>query len=312
MAELKNEFSWSWSRHRAFETCRRQYWLQHYGFWGGWEAEAPSREIYIQKRLNSRPQWIGLVVHEAAEWVLGQVRRGHYPPPDRVVERFRRHAQRMIDDSSRGLYRIKPKRAPGFVDHYYDLGTTAEEWDAACAEIGRQIRGLFENPVFLRLTRVPGRIEEVEQLAQVLVGDVPVWVSLDVLVRDGEGGLVIIDWKTGAAHDPDTVSRQLGVYGVYVMDRYFGIRATQDTKRPVGQLKTMYANLRENTFAVYGIDEAGLRTTTETILESAAAMRAQLADAAENTANEADFPMVPEGSKACAWCPFRRTCGREG
>ena len=201
-------------------------------------------------------------------------------------------------------------RVEEVVDHYYELGTTREEWDASQAEIARQVGGLFDNPVFLRLTRVPGRIEEVERLAQVLVGDVPVWVSLDVLVRDGEGGLVIIDWKTGAAHDPETVSRQLGVYGVYVMDRYFGIRATQQTKRPVGQLKAMYANLRENTFSVYGVDEEGLAATTAAILESAALMREKLTDVPDNSALEEDFPMVDEGSEHCLRCPFRRTCGR--
>ena len=87
MADLRNEFSWSWSRHRAFGDCQRKYWLQHYAFWGGWDPASPPpvREIYIQKRLTSRGLWLGTLVHEAAEFVLGQVRHGRFPPPQWVA-----------------------------------------------------------------------------------------------------------------------------------------------------------------------------------------------------------------------------------
>lgn len=311
MADLKNEFSWSWSRHRAFDSCLRRYYLQHYAFWGGWEPDSPNREVYIQKKLNSRPMWIGTTVHAAAEWVLGQVRRGHYPPPDRVVERFLRGARRAIDESARGLYRFRPKRSPGFVDHYYGLETPDEAWQADLEEIERQIRGLFTNKVFQRLARVPGRIIEVERLEQVEVGGVPVWVSLDVLVSDGAGGYVIIDWKTGREHDAETVAAQLGVYGAYVLDRYLDQRPHTAGDDHVGRIQAMYVNLRSDTFETRPIDREVLERTVRTVQDSASAMRERLEDATENIAREGDFPMVEEGSPACRWCVFRRTCGRE-
>lgn len=311
MADLKNTFSWSWSRHRAFQTCRRLYWHQHYGFWGGWEASSPAREIYVQKKLNSRPQWIGTTVHGAVEWVLGQVVRGNYPEPERVVERFRRKAWRDIEDSARGLYRHMPKKAPGFVDHYYALETPDEVWQADVDEIARQVANVFENPVFLRLSRVPERIVEFERLEQVVVDDVPVWVSLDVLVGDGEGGLVVIDWKTGKEHDTETVVRQLGVYGVYVMDRYFQVPPLSEGPRPVDRIKAMYVNLRETHHEVRTVDPELLDNTVRTIRDSAEAMRSALVRPFENEGRIEDFPMTEEGARACSWCPYRRTCGRE-
>ena len=310
MADLKNEFSWSWSRHRAFETCLRRYYLQHYAFWGGWDPGSEAREIYIQKKLNSRPQWIGTTVHQAAEWVLGQVRRGHYPPPERVVERYERAARRMVDESARGLFRIRPKKSPGFVDHYYDLNTPEDAWEADLQEISRQIRGLFDNRVFLRLTSVPGRIVEVERLEQLFVGDVPVWVSLDVLVSDGEGGFVVIDWKTGRAHDAETVVRQLGVYGAYVVQRYLRQDPGRVEADQLDRVKVMYVNLREETYDTRDLDLAAMRETLATIDTSSARMRELLVDVGENVAKEADFPMLEEGAEACAHCAFRRTCGR--
>ena len=32
MTEIRNEFSWSKSRHENFQTCPRQYYLNYYGY----------------------------------------------------------------------------------------------------------------------------------------------------------------------------------------------------------------------------------------------------------------------------------------
>ena len=82
---FKNEFSWSWSRRSTFESCLRKYYYQHYGFWGGWNTSASpeTRELYIQKKLLTRAQWMGIVVHEAAEWTLKSVTRGSFPLQNR-------------------------------------------------------------------------------------------------------------------------------------------------------------------------------------------------------------------------------------
>jgi len=311
VAELKNEFSWSWSRHRAFQRCLRQYYLLHYGSWGGWDATSPAREVYVQKKLNSRAQWLGIAVHEAAEWVLNEVRRGHFPSPDRLVERTLRRGRIAIEESRAGMYRFNPKRSPGFVDHYYGLEPGEEAWAADLVELERQVRGLFENRVFLRLARVPERIREVERLETLRVEDVPVYVSLDVLVSDGDGGFVIIDWKTGKEHDSETVVAQLGVYGLYVFDRYFRIPPSASVERPVGKVTTMYVNLRTGHHEVHQPTDEVLVGTVEVIRTSAQAMRERLADRRENIAREDDFPRVDAGHPACTSCAFRRTCGRE-
>ena len=311
MAELKNEFSWSWSRHRAFAHCRRLYWLQHYGFWGGWRRGSPAREIYIQKRLNTRPQWLGTQVHEAAEWTLREVLRGAYPPAETVVQRARAQASAMIRDSAAGRYRDDPKRRPGFVEHYYGVPVSDEQWEADLDEIARQVGHLFDNQVFLRLTNVPAQIDEVEELRQVTLDGVPVWVSLDVLVHDADGRRVVIDWKTGRSHDPETVAQQLGIYGAYVASRYFGVDPGGDTAAIDGRILAIHVDLREGKHEVLPVDSTIIAEAVERVRTSAAEMRAALADPAENVAHREHFPMLPEGSEACARCAYRRTCGRE-
>ncbi len=311
MAELKNEFSWSWSRHRTFETCLRKYYLQHYGFWGGWNAGSENREVYIQKKLMNRPMWIGTTVHRSVEWVLNQVREGHFPSVERVVERTLREARRTIDESQRGMYRIQPKRSPGFLDHYYDEGTPEHEWEAAVAEIERQLRALFENRVFLRLTSVPERILEVERLEKLWIDGTLVWVSLDVLVGDGDGGFVIIDWKTGAHHDPEKVKKQLGIYGLYVANRYLDIPVHAFEQAKLPSIQGMYVNLRSSTFETATVDQETAISLLSEVRQSAQRMRALLVDTEGNEAEISDFPMVELGHPECGRCNFRRTCQRD-
>ncbi len=310
---LRNEFSWSWSRHQTFHTCLRRYWLTHYASWGGWDpsASAEVREIYIQKHLCSRPQWIGLLVHDAARFVLQQVRDGRRPHPERIVDQFRRLAHRQVRDSEVGRHRYFPKKYVGFLEHYYEEPVDPEIWSDAIDEITRQVGGLFEDPVFLRLTEVPERIREVERLEQLRVGDVPVWVSLDVLVADGRGGLVVVDWKTGAAPIAEAITSQLGIYALYVLRRYLRARGSSPTPRDLARVKTMYVNLRSGVREVRELRRDHVEQATALVRSSAEAMRARLEHVGDNLADPERFPRLPAGSAACTTCAFRRTCGRE-
>ena len=63
MVELANEFSWSRSRDATFQDCRRKYFYQYYGAWGGWDPGAPTdvRRLYVQDmgaRDDELARWI--------------------------------------------------------------------------------------------------------------------------------------------------------------------------------------------------------------------------------------------------------------
>ena len=78
MSTFKNKFSSSISRDRVFQTCPRQYYLNYYGYWGGWEINAPQRvkQIYVLKQLKNRYMWAGAKVHDCIERTLINLRRG--------------------------------------------------------------------------------------------------------------------------------------------------------------------------------------------------------------------------------------------
>ena len=112
---------------------------------------------------------------------------------------------------------------------------------------------------------------------------------------------MVVDWKTGKSHADAKVDRQLGVYGLYALDRW-----VQDA----GQIKAMHVNLREGSWRTFEFNEALLGSTRAFIGESAGEMKGLLQDVDDNLAFEEDFPLLPEGDPRCGRCRFRGDCGR--
>jgi hypothetical protein len=211
-------------------------------------------------------------------------------------------ARREIQDSEREAWRRYPSRVTAFHEHYYHQQVPPEVWEECLAEIDRQLGVFLSTPVLRRLQAVPHRLVEVEELHSVEVGDVPVWVKLDALVDDGRGGRVVIDWKTGAAHEKEAISAQLGIYGLYC-ESVHGI--------PPERIQAMHVNLRLNSQELHPIDRESLDASAGFIAASASSMRARLQETERNLASPDAFPLLPPDARACGTCPFRRSCDRE-
>lgn len=304
MADLKNELVWSHSRARLFGDCLRAYWFCYYGSWGGWDSRADPeiRQTYLEKKLTRRPMWIGTVVHGVAEEALKRARNRQPWPVEDAVRAAIRGARADIAGSESGDWTSRPARRVGFAEHYYGEAVTPEQWEESLVEIERQIRVLYEHRIFQRLHAVPDRILELEELQRFPVGGQDVYVALDVLVSDGHGGVVIIDWKTGEAHDDDTIAAQLGVYGLYVTR----VRGVAEDR-----VKAMHVNLRHDQETLHRVGPDEIAAAEEEIATTSSAMKARLDDVAGNVARREDHPPLPEGSGRCRTCGFRRVCGRE-
>jgi len=132
MAALLNEFSWSRSRDGTFQECRRRYWFQYYGAWGGWEATADpeTRTIYLLKQLKSRQMWAGEVVHACIQRSLENLQAGVEPMAVDDILSLALDQMRIEWKQSRDhVYRSRPKTLALF-EHEYDVPVSAAEWRA--------------------------------------------------------------------------------------------------------------------------------------------------------------------------------------
>jgi len=290
---------WSFSRYRTFQECRRRYWLNYHAARLGETPDAPERfrEVYTQKYLLSRPQWVGNVVHDVAQEALESLRDGLALDAGAAAAKALARANEEVNASEEGRWREEPREQPGFQEHYYK-SRPWEAWPVTLGDISELVRALYDHAVFRRIVEVPERLVEIEELVEVELRGVPTRVRLDVLIDDGDGGKVVIDWKTGRSHRAEVVRDQLAVYGLYVQEKY------KQTSRG------MYANVRLNNWGLYDLDDELLDRVAAFIQGSYDEMQAADPDPAAVEESEENFSKIPVGSRQCRWCAFRRDCGR--
>ncbi len=130
MSTFKNEFSWSISRDRAFQTCPRQYYFNYYGYWGGWETDASerTRQIYILKNLKNRYMWAGAKVHSCIKHTLINLQRGiSVLDVDQIVDITLNQMREEFRSSREKRYLTHPKTCALF-EHEYEVPVSNDKW----------------------------------------------------------------------------------------------------------------------------------------------------------------------------------------
>ncbi len=306
MADLQNEFSWSKSRHEKFRECRRAYYYAYYGSWGGWEAEPGStvRELYVLKKLSSRWQWAGSVVHESLRQMLNRARAtGDFMPVDRLVQRTRERARSQWSTSREKSYWREASRITGLVEHEYGEPVANEDWKRLYDHvIDGSLRAFYASETLDEIRRTPReRWLTVDELDSWAFEGTRIWVAIDFAYRDASGRVHVLDWKTGKERGVDHV--QVGIYALYAQ-RKWGV----PVDGVVGGLVYLVGDGAAERVSV-AADAAALDACTGQMRASIAEMKAALADPARNVAAVAAFPQL-DAREACRRCPFRRPCGR--
>ncbi len=297
---LKNTFQWSMSRHRTFRECPRQYWFNHYGFWGGWnyDVDPRTRDVYVLKQLKSRPTWVGEVVHDCIKHSIENLSRGiPVLPTARILEITRNRMRNDFRVSRDGLYRDNPKHACGLFEHEYRVAVTDEEWRDCAEQVDRSLVTFYASPVWEELcSKLPGDFLEIERFSNFVLDGATVTVKLDCAVRDTDH-VVVWDWKTGRRESPDA-HLQLACYAFYVHQAY-GI--------PIHRVVMRRFELSSGTVYERKIAEREMTEVLDIVRGSIADMQTMLDDRERNLAREDRFPKE-ERREVCSRCNFLRVC----
>jgi CRISPR/Cas system-associated exonuclease Cas4 (RecB family) len=281
-------FSWSASRHDAFATCRRRYYYAYY-------ASLEDEEVRRLKKLSALPLWAGSVVHDAIESFL---RTNDALPSPEEQEAFVRsvvHSGMVSDwrESEAGSLRFR------LFEHEYGVPVEQEDKRIAVTTVMRSLRSFFRAETLGRALEV-GRERwlALEDLVSFHVGDVEVFLRMDLAYRDRDGRVVIVDWKTGR-NEGRFNEVQVAGYALYATEKGW-----------VGEAEEISTEL-----SYLVVPKAVRRRVTRKMVEharsfiarSARDMRALLLDPVQNLARLEDFPMV-ERPQVCRRCNFRRLC----
>jgi hypothetical protein len=301
VADRLNEFSWSRTRDNAFQECRRRYYFQYYGAWGGWDAAADSmaRTLYILKQLGTRQMWAGRLVHEAIERSLLALRHGFALSEPSLIEDTVRQMREEWKGSRAGAYRESPKR-PGLFEHEYRVPVRAGDWQALRDHVVRCLRNFHRLPVLADVKRTPTeRWIMIEDIGSFVWEGARVFTAPDFGYWDHRDRLQLLDWKTGG--NGGEAGLQLGGYALYALE-VLGV--------DLSRVDLLEVNLREGKVTVHPWDEASLDRVREHVRLSIRSMKAYLRDPERNLAAEADFEKA-EDLRICRWCNFRGVCRPE-
>jgi hypothetical protein len=307
---FENTFSWSTNRSNLFRECKRKYYLNYYGYWEGWDSSSDERvqQIYLLKKLQNRHMWIGTLVHESIERVLKYLRSDRVLEEDEVVDQMVNRMREEFDDSRRGKYRLDPKNTLGLTEHEYGEQIDDPEWVRIREKGVRCLRNFFSSDTyrFLRSSApeewlaVEGDVSGGGAVADSFeMGDLTVWLKLDLAFRRADGEVEIVDWKTGKS-DPDF--RQLYCYGYYAW-KVWG-EDPSDITLTIEKLSS-----EERHQEPFSFDK--LTSLEDTVKDDVVDMKELLVEPEENRAREEDFPMV-DNLNICRNCRFRKICYPEG
>ena len=319
-------FSWSASRHDTFASCKRRYYYSYY-------ASLDDPEIQRLKKLSALPLWAGSVVHDNIEAFLRTNDR--LPSPDdqeafirKVVHSGMLADWRTSEACSAQGGKPSPEGPPGaagatdgrpsggrsaaappgpplaeqpfrLFEHEYQIPVEQEDKRLAVNIVMRSLKHFFKSETLRRALEV-GRERwlALEDLVSFHVGEVEVFLRMDLAYRDHDGRVVIVDWKTGR-NEGRFNETQVAGYALYATERAW-----------VGepeQISTELSYLVIPKTVRRSVNRKAIDNARSFILKSAGTMKALLADPLQNLARLEDFPMI-DRPQVCRRCNFRRLC----
>lgn len=300
MSKIRNEFSWSKSRDEVFQTCPRQYHFSYYGYWDGWEKDAPARtrQIYILKNLKNRHMWAGEKVHECIKHTLRNLQRGiSILDVDPIVSITLNQMREEFRSSKEKRYLVYPKTCALF-EHEYDVELEDAEWKRVADNVEQCLRNFYSSEIFSMLQAVPRqRWLEIEDFSSFYLDRTRIWVVIDCSFRT-EDGATIIDWKTGRGFDTG-VSLQLACYAMYAVKKW--------RLRPE-RVKLIEYNLLANQRGEFSINAGEIENATAYIRGSIADMQSLLVDMENNVPKGERFFRKVRDEKIRERCNFRKVC----
>ncbi len=312
MAELKNEFSWSFSASEDFDECRRRRYWSKYAMWGGWGEGATElqKTAYRLSKMANRFSILGDAVERAVMWVLRQKQAGCDATVDGAYEaEAKPYLNRCWAESKKQLWRQNPKACCCLREHYYGELDAAREKEAVGQMIVRAktcIRNFMES-VLPRIGGIP-REQEVPvaragagSAESFLYEGIKVYAIPDHVYNDGEL-THIHDWKSG--REKESHNDQLALYALWANARH---------GRAPENIRTHIEYLASGRTATVAVTAERIEQVKERIRASADEMAEYLVegDRARNEPLPAEEWELTAGRGACRNCNFLELCKPE-
>jgi len=243
--------------------------------------------------------WAGAKVHDCINHTLTNLRRGiSVLDVDQIVEITLNQMREEFRSSREKRYLTHPKSCALF-EHEYETPVSNGEWKRVAESMELCLRNFYSSETFGMLKELPQQMWlEVEDFSSFHLNNTKIWAVLDCSFRTEDGGITIIDWKTGRSMSDD-VSMQLSCYAMYAMEKW---RVDPE------KVKLIEYNLLANQGAEFNVSGAEIENFKSYVSGSIADMQSLLVDVPENFPKEEEAFQKVEDDRIRAGCHFRKVC----
>jgi hypothetical protein len=302
MAILVNEFSWSISRKEIFDYCRRKYYLNYYGSWGGWEFNAPeeTRLIYFLKQRSFAEMWVGDKVHKAIKFTI---ENRHQVDEKYVGDALLRRLDRDHSDSLSRKFGMTRAKDFWLFEHYRGKQV---DLDALKEKALLCLRNFFRTDVYQELLSVPNPDilyldDDNMDRMRFPVNGFTFYAIPDLCYRK-DGVTKLVDWKTGRASETE-LSNQLKVYAW----RLKLLHDIDPDQQPVHGQSIFLQDGASRGRMITGADLSDIESLAN---QSITEMQACLAEPSGNKPHPMGHFAMTENRNKCSSCAYWEVCER--
>jgi len=301
MPLLKNEFSWSFSRHKLFNECRRAYYYYYYESWGGWDRNAPDRaqKTYLLKKMQNLAMWAGSIVHELLAGIIqNRILKKHVSYSE-SIENATRILQQQWEASHRKLWLKNPRAHLNLFEHYYQKDISQEDIDLKVKrKVYEGIRNFYASGFLAYIDTLAANPRDhflsLEEIDSFLFEGTKLYVVPDFAIRDE--GIRLYDWKTGRPNRDDTL--QLSCYALYAQSKW---------QAQPHEIRIFPVYLLEEKITLNPIETIDADTVRTFLRHSIKEMRSVLEERSDNEIIPAQCAKT-EITARCARCFFQEIC----
>lgn len=294
-------FSWSKSRARLFDECKRGYYFNYYGYWDAWmeNASERAREIYVLKKIVSKEIWIGSVVHDIIKKVLSGAKSGNEIQLSYALNLLKKRLDTDYNNSMSGLY--KSQKVVGLFEHEYDLLIPKDEWDELFKIAENCIINFYNSDVYRNIKKVPiSNWIFLEDFLNFNFEGTKIFLRIDFVIKDGNK-VILYDWKTGRerSEEDENIKTQLASYALFVLDKW---------KIQPESITAKIYNLRIDKEDEFAINNEIIEKVKNYIRENIKSMKELLTDEKNNLPKDEQEFSKTDISRYCTRCGFKKLC----
>jgi len=306
MKKLKSELTWSFSRSRLFNECRRAYFYHYYASWGGWEANANQfcRKAYILKNVRNIDAWIGDIVHQVIKWILESkvgddstlFKESKDIPYEKAIKTAKNMLTKTWEQSRSQQWKVNIKRNLNLFQHYYNQELTRDQLKIKLEKVTKSIRNFYNSGLLDKISKLGvDNFLSIDELDSFDFEGTKIFAIPDFALRDGNQCL-LYDWKTGKRNEKDV--SQLSCYVLYAMNKW---------QMAENEIKIVPVYLAQDEFLPSAVEAIASEEIKKYIRQSIEEMKSILVDIKTNKSEISNCPKTDQLWR-CQKCKFQEIC----